>query len=73
MYKTQINNNCFFYQIFSNWSRNTLNSKVEIYIHLLSLGRLNLSNIPNLYQADPIPEPARERVEELLLTGDLFR
>ena len=32
-----------------------------------------MSNIPNLHQADPIPEPAREEIEELLLTGDLFR
>ena len=32
-----------------------------------------MSSIPNINQADPIPESARLDIEELLLTGDLFR
>ena len=32
-----------------------------------------MNNIPNTSQADPIPETARLEIEELLLTGDLFR
>ena len=39
----------------------------------IELWGLNLSNIPNINQADPIPESARLDIEELLLTGDLFR
>ena len=32
-----------------------------------------MNNIPNTSQADPIPKTARLEIEELLLTGDLFR
>ena len=40
---------------------------------IFNFSRLNLNNIPNTSQADPIPETARLEIEELLSTGDLFR
>jgi perosamine synthetase len=38
-----------------------------------SQGRLKMVSVPNVYDAEPIPDAARSEIDALLASGNLFR